>query len=116
MSFGPDFLVGQFKAFGRIQPKMDSAWLRWATRSLFHNKTSLIGHIWRTWNGPAATDEVLWLQNAPDFLVGQFQAFGRIQPKNGLSLAEMDHQELVSQQNITHWSHMEGMEWSSSNR
>jgi hypothetical protein len=28
----------------------------------------------------------------------------------------MGHQELVSQQNITHWSHMEDMEWSSSNR
>jgi hypothetical protein len=51
----------------------------------------------------------------PD-LVGQFQAFGRIQPKNGLGLAKMGHQELVSQQNITHWSHMEDMEWSSSNR
>jgi hypothetical protein len=33
-----------------------------------------------------------------------------------LGLAEMGHQELVSQHNITHWSHMEGMEWSSSNR
>ena len=42
--------------------KMDLAWQRWATRSLFHNKTSPIGHIWRSLNGPAATDEVPWLQ------------------------------------------------------
>ena len=42
-------------------------------------------------------------------LVGCFENFGRVQPKNGLGLAEMGHQELVSQQNSTHWSHVE--EW-----
>jgi hypothetical protein len=41
--------------------KSDLAWQRWATRTLFCHKTSLIGHIWRTWNGPAATDEMSWL-------------------------------------------------------
>jgi hypothetical protein len=44
--------------------KSDLAWQIWATESLFHNKTSFIGHIWRTWNGPAATVEVSWLQTA----------------------------------------------------
>ena len=36
--------------------------------------------------------------------------FWQNRPKNGVGLAEMGHQELVSQQNITHWSHMEDME------
>jgi hypothetical protein len=64
MSLGSD-LVGCFEIFERmIQPKKDLAWQRWATRSLFHNKTPLFGPIWRAWNGPAATDEVLWLQTA----------------------------------------------------
>jgi hypothetical protein len=31
-------------------------------RRLFCNKTSLIGHTWSPWNGPAATEEVSWLQ------------------------------------------------------
>ena len=45
-------------------------------------------------------------------LFGCINNFDRAQPKNGLGLAEMGHQELVSQQTITHWLHMEVMEWS----
>jgi hypothetical protein len=45
-------------------PKTDLAWHRWSARSWFHSTTSLIGHIPRPWNGPAAMDEVLWLQTA----------------------------------------------------
>jgi hypothetical protein len=45
-------------------PKTDLAWHRWSTRSWFHTKTSLIGHIPRPWNGPAAMNEVSCLQTA----------------------------------------------------
>jgi hypothetical protein len=51
-----------FVTFCGTQPNSDLVWQRWTTRSLFHHKSSLMGHIWRTWNGPEATDEVLWLQ------------------------------------------------------
>ena len=52
------------------------------------------------------------------WLVGYFQTFDQIKPKNWLGLAQMVHQQLVSYQNITHWSHshIKMMEWSSSNR
>jgi hypothetical protein len=30
--------------------------------SWLHIETSLIGSIWRTWNGSAATDKVSWLE------------------------------------------------------
>jgi hypothetical protein len=49
------------KNFCQIQPKKwhDLAWqICVITRSSFNNKTSLIGHVWRTLNGPAAADEV----------------------------------------------------------
>ena len=88
VTFGSD-LVGAIKIQAGFSQKMDLAWQRWATRSLFHNKTSLIGHIWRAWNGPAATDDVSWPITACEFwhraeLVGCFENFGRVKPKMDL--------------------------------
>ena len=124
MSLGSD-LVGYFKTLDMIQPIM---WLglaemdQWKIPPIKRSHI-LIGHIWRTWNGPAATDEeVSWQVIATNGmslssdLVGCFKTSVRIHPKNWLGLAQMGQQELVLQQNITHWSHMEDMEWSSSNR
>jgi hypothetical protein len=62
VSFGPDLVRFFFELLTWSSQNSDFAWQRWALRSLFHNKTSLTGHIWRTWNGLAATNEVSWLQ------------------------------------------------------
>jgi hypothetical protein len=57
--------LGVSKLLTGSGPKTDLAWHRWSTRSWFHIKTSLIGHIPRAWDGSAAaTDEVKWLQTA----------------------------------------------------
>jgi hypothetical protein len=72
-------------------------------------------------NGLAAADEVSWLQTTGEFskdLVRCLKTTVKSSQKmTRPGLADMgDHQELVLQQNITHWSHMEDIEWSSSSR
>jgi hypothetical protein len=88
VSFGPD-LVECFKTFDRAQPEQ---WLGLAKTDYQElisqqNNPSLMGHIWRTWNGPAAIDEVTCLQTM----------WVLAKKVTWLRLAKMDHQELVSQ-------------------
>jgi hypothetical protein len=82
----------------------------------------VVGLQWETWNGSAATvDEVAWPQTvtvgALIFRSFVSRMFWWIHSNKGLDLAQKDHQMLVSQQTITHWSSIaEDMAWYRSNR
>jgi hypothetical protein len=61
--FWVGFEVTGAKCFpATVQNKAWHMWWHrcWATRSWLHIETSLIGSIWRTWNGSAATDKHGW--------------------------------------------------------
>jgi hypothetical protein len=100
LSLGPDWL-DLVKLLIRSGPKTDLAWHRCSTRSWFHIKTSLIGHIPRVWNGSAATPQMRY--NGFKQLefglrwVWSSKLLTRSGPKNWLGLAQMLHKELVSQ-------------------
>jgi hypothetical protein len=71
--------VGSVPSFWQaVSPKWSMAWHRLASRSLFHIITSLIGHTWMIWNGPASTDMVPWPQTASSTMskfVGSVRSF-----------------------------------------
>lgn len=72
-------------------------------RSWFHNRTSLIVHIWKTYDGSAATDEVYCGSEQTSFVsdltCDVSKHFPGSIPKGDLAWHRCTYQALVSQQN-----------------
>jgi hypothetical protein len=111
VSFGPD-LVGCFKTFDSIKPNSDLTLHRWATRSLFQSQQP-ITHWSHRWGVMAALQTMwalaqIWLDASLNFWQDPAKWvtwLGRDGPSGAYFTTK-----------ITHWSHMEDMEWSNSNR
>jgi hypothetical protein len=48
--------------FSQLQSKTQHGMTQMGHQELVAHETSLIGSIWRTWSGSAATDKVSWLE------------------------------------------------------
>jgi hypothetical protein len=97
-------------------PKWSMDWHRLASRSLFYIITSLIGHTdmkWSSinWYGAITTNGLLFVKICWQCA----KLLASCQPQMEHGLAKIGQQEPVSYHNITHWTHMDYMKWSSIN-